>query len=81
MEYEQDLALQIDEIPLEDDILKRDWRSDVIYRLAFSTKNAVDKNGEKRRNIVGKPVKTFCARVKTGWVNIKVGSVIKFITA
>ena len=42
MEYEQDLALQIDEIPLEDDILKRDWRSDVIYRLAFSTKNAVD---------------------------------------
>ena len=47
----------------------------------ISTKNAVDKNGEKRRNIVGKPVKTFCARVKTGWVNIKVGSVIKFITA
>lgn len=47
----------------------------------YSTKNAVDKNGEKRRNIVGKPVKTFCARVKTGWVNIKVESVIKFITA
>ena len=44
-------------------------------------KKPVDKNGEKRRNIVGKPVKTFCARVKTGWVNIKVGSVIKFITA
>lgn len=39
------------------------------------------KMGKKRRNIVGKPVKTFCARVKTGWVNIKVGSVIKFITA
>ena len=35
----------------------------------------------KMGNIVGKPVKTFCARVKTGWVNIKVGSVIKFITA
>ncbi len=27
---------------------------------------------------MGKPVKTFCARVKTGWVNIKVESVIKF---
>ena len=46
-----------------------------------TVENAVDKNGEKRRNIVGKPVKTFCVRVKTGWANIKVESVIKFITA
>lgn len=43
MEYVQDLTLRIDEIRLEDDYLKKDWRTDVIYRLAFATKNSVDR--------------------------------------
>ena len=68
-----------------DGVEKNLWINRVIHSMGIKSAKSlwttVDNKGEKRRNIVGKPVNTFCARVKTGWVNIKVGSVIKFITA